>query len=114
MTLMLGGRYPPLRTSIYRPSGVTADAIGNVESSTCRPTGSSFQPLFRRKPPVGSGPTCSRGAVCELSMAASETSPRPTNHAIYDFIGLFLCGGLQLRQDDVAYRFQLERAVVPL
>src|ERR1039457_5247058 len=73
ITLIEGGLYPPLSTSRYLPSGVSAVDMGSVSSGTWRPTGSRRQPLLSRKAPPGSGPTCSRGAGCEPSMATIET-----------------------------------------
>src|ERR1017187_5085948 len=61
ITLTEGGRHPPLSTSRYLPSGESAVDMGNVSSATWRPTGSRRHPLLSRKPPPGSGPTCSRG-----------------------------------------------------
>src|ERR1700735_3553052 len=46
--------------------------MGNVSSEICLPTGWRRPPLLSRKPPVASGPTCSRGAVCELKSAPNE------------------------------------------
>src|SRR5437868_10759227 len=60
--------------------------MGNVESSTCLPAGSSRQPLFNRNPPVGSGPTCSRGAGCELSSAAKTMHAMARRGLSADFI----------------------------
>src|ERR1700683_4289875 len=54
---------------MYLPSGGTTLDMGNVSSAICLPTGWRRQPLLSRKPPVASGPTCSRGAVCELKSA---------------------------------------------
>src|ERR1039457_6840243 len=73
ITLTEGGRYPPLSTSRYLPSGVSAVDMGSVSSDTWRPTGSRRQPLLSRKAPPGRGPTCSRGAGWEPSMATRET-----------------------------------------
>src|SRR5438067_189589 len=86
ITLMLGGRYPPLSTSRCLPSGVSADAMGKVESATCFPAGSRRQPLFNRNPPVGSAPTCSRGAGCELSSAAKAMHAMASRGLSADFI----------------------------
>src|SRR5580658_6680146 len=72
ITLMDGGLYPQLSTSMYLPSGVTTLDIGSVSSAICLPTGCRRQPLLSRNPPVASGPTCSRGAVCELKSAPKE------------------------------------------
>src|ERR1035441_1033763 len=62
ITLTEGGLYPPLSTSRYLPSGVSAVDMGSVSSATWRPTGSRRQPLLSRKAPPGSGPTCRPGA----------------------------------------------------
>ena len=42
----------------------------DLSSGICLPTGSTRHPLLSRKPPLGNGPTCSRGAGCEASTAA--------------------------------------------
>src|SRR5580698_1355780 len=67
---MLGGRYPPLSTRRYLPSGESAVAMGSVSSGTCLPAGATRHPLLRRNPPPGSGPTCSRGEGCEPASTA--------------------------------------------
>src|SRR5260370_18188257 len=72
ITLTEGGRYPPLSTSRYLPSGESAVDMGRVSRANWRPTGSTRQPLLSRKPPPGSGPTCSRGDGCEPRMATRE------------------------------------------
>src|ERR1700728_183950 len=73
-TLIVGGLYPPFKTSRYRPSGERAVDIGNVSSGVCLPAGSKRQPLLSRNPPPGSGPTCSRGAGWEQTIAAAVSS----------------------------------------
>src|ERR1700733_4195365 len=73
-TLIVGGLYPPFKTSRYRPSGERAVDIGNVSSGVCLPAGAKRQPLLSRNPPPGSGPTCSRGAGCEQTIAAAASS----------------------------------------
>src|ERR1017187_3572569 len=60
ITLIEGGLYPPLSTSRYLPSGVSAVDMGSVSSGTWRPTGSRRQPLLSRKAPPGS-PAWRRG-----------------------------------------------------
>src|ERR1035438_543111 len=72
MTETVGGRYPPLSTSRYLPSGESAVDMGRVSSAIWRPTGSRRHPLLSRKAPPGSGPTCSRGAGWEVRRAARE------------------------------------------
>src|ERR1035437_1656631 len=72
MTETEGGRYPPLSTRRYLPSGESAVDMGRVSSASWRPTGSRRQPLLSRKAPPGSGPTCSRGEGWEVRMAARE------------------------------------------
>src|SRR5579872_6238275 len=69
-TLSDGGRYPPLRTTRKRPSGERADDMGSVSSGICTPAGLTRQPLFRRNPPSGRTPTCSRAAGWEAEKTA--------------------------------------------
>src|SRR5664279_1711287 len=61
MTETVGGRYPPLSTSKYFPSGESAVDMGRVSSAIWRPTGSRRHPLLSRDLTPGSGPSCSRG-----------------------------------------------------
>src|SRR5580700_2485911 len=81
---------------MYLPSGVTTLDIGSVSSAICLPTGWRRQPLLSRKPPVASGPTCSRGAVCELKSAPREnrtktSAMRLRMEAADGFIGVYNC-----------------------
>src|SRR5258705_3930967 len=98
ITLIEGGRYPPLSTSRYLPSGESAVDIGSVLNGICLPTGSSFHPLLSRNPPPGNGPTCSRGTGCDPTIAARTTTAAATANRLRGepgivFIGLSIVNG---------------------
>src|SRR5215470_12118646 len=59
--------------------------MGKVSSGSCLPAGWMRQPLLRRNPPDGKGPTCWRGSGCDITNAASSGATRKANHFLMSF-----------------------------